>query len=154
MFPHYSTRRDFLKYGKLSFLLFLNSCSNFSKKNRIALQSSFYPDSFKNTIPSDWQKENINFQITQPEKIRNIILDSDFTLINDGWINKINLNEYKRINEDNLFDMLDKRSRDFINSFEENQKNKLFPIGVVPYAIIIKNNKSIAIFKGSSIKWD
>jgi len=61
MIKKYSTRRQFLNYGKLSLLLLLNSCSNSSKKIRISLQRSFYPQSFKDTLPASWQQENINF---------------------------------------------------------------------------------------------
>ncbi|MDC3095584.1 hypothetical protein OA409_02885, partial [Prochlorococcus sp. AH-716-M06] len=42
-----------------------------------------------------------------------------------------------------LFENLDKRSIDFLGSFNQNQRSKLFPIGVVPYTIIIKNNKDL-----------
>ncbi len=143
MFVKDSSRREFLKLGSLFFLFILNSCSKISTKVRIALQSSFYPDSFKKIIPKDWQKENINFGKILSEQDKNVIKKSNFTLINDGWINKINFNEFQKIDQNLLLEMLDKRSRLFLSSFAENQRKKLFPIGVVPYAIIIKNNKEL-----------
>jgi len=152
MFSKYSTRREFFKIGSLFFLFLLNSCSNVSKKVKIALQSSFYPDFFKDTIPKTWQKENINITSLNPEKNEKIILESDFTLINDGWISSIKFEEFKKINEKFLFQKLDKRSRVFLNSFDENQRNKLFPIGVVPYAIIIKNNQDL--INSARQSWD
>ena len=142
MFEKYLTRRKFLKYGKLSFIFLLNSCSNVSKKIRISFQSSFYPDSIKDTFPASWQKVKINFEKVKLENKINL-LNSDFTLINDGWIDSINFENYQNINYLFSNDKLDNRSRDFLNNFEENQKNKLFPIGVVPYAVIIKNNKDL-----------
>ena len=151
MFSKY-TRREFFKYCSLLFFFLLNSCSNLSKKVRIALQISFYPDSFKETIPNVWQKENINFGNIYSEKNGNKILNSDFTLINDGWINNLILKEFEKINESPLFENLDKRSVDFLNTFEENQRNKLFPIGVIPYAIIIKNNKDL--INSARQSWD
>ncbi len=151
MLTKYSTRRGFLKYGGLSLILLLNSCSNVSKKVTIALQNSFFPDS-KDTIPDSWQQNKINFGRMNLEKNRNIILDSDFTLINDGWINTINFSEFKEINESYFQEILDKRAKNFLNSFEVNQRNKLLPIGVVPYAIIIKNNKDL--IASASQSWD
>ena len=66
MFSKYSTRRQFLKYGKFSLLFLLNACSNISKKLKVSFQSSFYPDSFIDILPNSWEKENINFgQIKQ-----------------------------------------------------------------------------------------
>ena len=152
MFSKFVTRREFLNCGKLSLLFFLNSCSNLPNKVKIALQNSFYPESFKDTIPKDWKKEKINFESKQLQKNRDIIFNSDFTLINDGWINNLDLALFQKINEYPLINNLDKRSIDFLGSFNENQRSKLFPIGVVPYTIIIKNNKEL--INSARISWD
>ena len=143
MFKNFSTRREFLNYGKLSLLLLLNSCSSSVKKIRISLQSSFYPQSLKDTFPESWQQENINFSKLELETNKNKLNNSDFILINDGWINSINFENFQNIN--NLFsrEKLDIRSKDFLDSFKESQSSKLFPIGVVPYAVIIKNNRDL-----------
>jgi len=152
MFSKFATRREFLNYSKLSFLFLLNSCSNLPNKVKIALQNSFYPESFKDTIPKDWKQEKINFESQKLQKNRNSISNSDFTLINDGWINSIDFAEFKKINEYPLIENLDKRSIDFLESFNQNQRSKLFPIGVVPYAIIIKNNKEL--INSARTSWD
>ena len=152
MFSKFATRREFLNCGKLSLLFFLNSCSNLPNKVKIALQNSFYPESFKDTIPKDWKQEKINFENIQLEKNRSTILNSDFTLINDGWISSIDFSEFEKINEYALFENLDKRSIDFLGSFNQNQRSKLFPIGVVPYTIIIKNYKELV--NSASTSWD
>ena len=143
MSSKFATRREFLNCGKLSLLFLLNSCSNLPNKVKIALQNSLYPQSFKDTIPKDWKQEKINFKSIQLKKNRNTILNSDFTLINDGWITSINFAEFEKINEYPFIKNLDKRSIEFLGSFNEIQRSKLFPIGVVPYAIIIKNNKEL-----------
>ena len=143
MLLKFATRREFLNFGKLSLLFFLNSCSNLPKKVTIAFQNSFYPKSFKDTIPKDWNREKINFESNHIQKNRKIIINSDFTLINDGWITSINFGEFEKINEYSLIENLDERSIDFLGSFDKNQRSKLFPIGVVPYTIIIKNNKEL-----------
>ena len=152
MFSKFATRREFLNCGKLSLLVLLNSCSNLPNKVRIALQNSFYPKSFKDTIPKDWEQEKINFENIQPQKNRQTIFNSDFTLINDGWITSVNFSEFKKIDEYSLIENLDKRSKDFLGSFNENQRSKLFPIGVVPYTIIIKNNKEL--LNSAKNSWD
>ena len=85
MFSKFATRRDFLKCGKLSLLFLLNSCSNLPNKVKISLQNSFYPQSFKDIIPKDWEQESINFESIQLQKNIKTIFKSDFTLINDGW---------------------------------------------------------------------
>ena len=99
MFSKFATRREFLNCGGLSLLLFLNSCSNLPNKVKIALQNSFYPESFKDTIPKNWKQERINFESVQPQKNRNAIFNSELTLINDGWISRIDFEEFEKINE-------------------------------------------------------
>ena len=136
MLSKFATRRDFLNYGKFSLLFLLNSCSNLPNKVKIALQNSFYPESFIDTIPKDWKQEKINFENIWLKKNRNSIFNSDFTLINDGWITSIDFAEFEKINEYQLIENLDKRSIDFLGSFNQNQKSKLFPIGVVPLSLI------------------
>ena len=143
MSSKFATRREFLHCGKLSLLFLLNSCSNLPNKVKIALQKSLYPQSFKDTIPKDWKQEKINFISIQLKKNRNTIFNSDFTLINDGWLTSINFAKFEKINEYPFIKNLDKRSIEFLGSFNEIQRSKLFPIGVVPYTIIIKNNKEL-----------
>jgi len=152
MFSKFATRREFLNCGKLSLLFFLNSCSNLPNKVKIALQNSFYPESFKDTIPKDWKQEKINFDNIQLQKNRNTIFNSDFTLINDGWISSIDFAEFDKIKEFQLIENLDKRSIDYLGSFNQNQRSKLFPIGVVPYTIVIKNNKEL--INSARTSWD
>jgi len=141
MLKKYSSRRQFLNYGKLSLLLLLNSCSNSSKKIRVAFQSSFYPESLKETFPNNWQHENINLSKFKLEKNKIKLFNSDLTLINDGWLDIINFSDFQNINNLLPYEKLDVRSKEFLNSFKEYQLNKLLPIGVIPYAVIIKNNK-------------
>ena len=152
MFKKYPTRRQFLNYGKLSILFLLNSCSKPLKKIKISFQSSFFPKSLKDTLPRILQQENINFSRLELEKNKIKLSKSDFILINDGWLGSINFENFQKIN--NLFsnDLLDYRSKDLLNSFKEYQRDKLFPVGVVPYAVIIKNNKDL--IQDASWSWD
>ena len=113
MFSKFATRREFLNCGKLSLLFLLNSCSNLPNKVKISLQNSFYPESFKDSIPKDWKQEKISFESIQLQKNRNTIFNSDFTLINDGWITSIDFAKFETINESPLIRNLDKRSIDF-----------------------------------------
>ncbi len=152
MLSKFLTRREFLNCGQLSLLFFLNSCSNVPNKVKIALQNSFYPESFKDAIPKDWKQEKINFENIPLQKNRNRIFNSDFTLINDGWITNIDFAEFEKINDYALIESLDERSIDFLGSFNQNQRSKLFPIGVVPYSIVIKNNKGL--INSARISWD
>ncbi len=152
MLKKYLTRRQFLNYGKLSILFFLNSCSNSSKKTSIFFQSSFYPKTLKDTLPAILRQENINFSKLQLDKNKLKLSNSGLFLINDGWLDNLDFESFYDINDLIPSDLLDNRSNDFLNSFKEYQRNKLFPIGVIPYAVIIKNNRDI--IKDAKNSWD
>ncbi len=134
MSAKYFTRRQFLQFGagSLSFLFLFKFFSNISKKVKISFQSSFLPISFKKTLPKKWKKQKINFAEFKSKKYNNKILDSDFTIINDGWIDIINFENYQNINYLSLLDKLDERSEKFLNTFDEDKRKNLFPIGLVP----------------------
>ena len=151
MFSKYLTRRDLIKFGSLSFLSLLSSCGSSERKIKIILENSFYPKAFQDAIPNSWQIENINIEDIQRKKNFREISDTELTLVNDGWLNRIDFNDFIEFNNF-LFEKLDKRAIDFLKNFEENQKNKLFPIGVVPYAIIIKNNRDL--INSARRSWD
>ena len=151
MLDKYLSRRQFFNYGKLSLIFLINSCSNFSKKIRISFQRSFYPEYIKDILPPSWQQENINFGKLELEKNKTKLSNSDFILINDGWLNSINFEKFQNINYLFPNDKFDNRSKEFLDRFNENQNNKLFPIGVVPYAVIIKNKDLI---HDASKSWD
>ena len=154
MSEKYFTRRQFLQFGGggLSFFFLFRLISNFSKKVKISFQSSVLPNSFKKTLPKKWKKQKINFAEFKSEGNNSKLLDSDFTLINDGWIDIINFDNYQNINYSSLLDKLDERSENFLNTFDEDKRNKLFPIGVVPYAVLIKNNKDL--INSANESWD
>ena len=143
MFKKYLSRRKILNYGKLSILFLLNSCSNVSKRIKISLQKSFYPDSLKDTLPASWEIENINYEKIEINNNKINLLNSDYILINDGWINSINFQSFLKTDHLITNNNLDSRAKNFLNFFEEYKSNRLFPIGVVPYAVIIKNNKDL-----------
>ena len=154
MSEKYFTRRQFLQFGGggLSFFFLFKFFSNLPKKVKISFQSSFLPISLKKTLPKRWEKQRINFAKIKSEKNNNKLLDSDFTLINDGWLDIINFENYQNINYSSLLDKLDERSENFLNTFDEDKRNKLFPIGVVPYAVLIKNNKDL--INSANESWD
>ena len=121
------TRRQFFQFGGgfFSFLFLFKFFSNISKKVKISFQSSFLPISFKKTLPKKWEKQKINFAEFKSKKYNNKILDSDFTIINDGWIDIINFENYQNINYLSLLDKLDERSENFLNTFDEDKRNTL-----------------------------
>ena len=126
------TRRKFLDYAKLSVLFFLSSCQNLTKKISIGFYNNFLPNSLIDSFPKTWIKKNINFQNEN-------LFNQDLMIINDGWIKNLNTNYFEDI-ETILLDQLNMMSNNYISTWDKLERKKLFPIGVVPYGIVIKNN--------------
>tara|TARA_B100000900_G_scaffold349646_1_gene315882 strand:- start:619 stop:1614 length:996 start_codon:yes stop_codon:yes gene_type:complete len=142
------TRKKFINIAKLSVLFFLTSCIGISKKISIGLHKNFFPVSFINLLPKNWKKENLNFK--EDTFIKNL-RNKDIVLINDGWLSRLELKDFNDISN-TLINYLDERSKSFLSSWELFEQKKLYPIGVIPYAVIIKNNKNYKITNKNN--WD
>ena len=142
------TRKKFLDIAKLSVLFLLTSCNGLSRKISIGLYKNFLPVNFINLLPKNWKKENINFKEDNSNKnFRN----KDLILINDGWLSRVDLKLFDDISEP-LINYLDERSKYYLSNWPLFERNKLYPIGVIPYAVIIKNNERYKITNKNN--WD
>ena len=142
------TRRKFLDMAKLSVLFLLTSCNGLSRKISIGLYKNFLPVNFINLLPKNWKKENINFKEDNSNKnFRN----KDLILINDGWLSRVDLKVFDDISQP-LMNYLDERSKYYLSNWPLFERNKLYPIGVIPYAVIIKNNERYKITNKNN--WD
>ena len=145
------TRRQFLNYAKFYLLFLLSSCSSDSKKITIGFQNSFVPNSFKDILPNWWIKEDIKFNNINLKSNMQKYKKSDLILISDGWINNIDFDDFKNHNL-SLINRLDEKSQKYLIAYDSYKREKLFPIGVIPYVLIIKNNKNLKIDNNTS--WD
>ena len=142
------TRKKFLDIAKLSVLFLLTSCNGLSRKISIGLYKNFLPVSFINLLPKTWKKENLNYKEDNSNKnFRN----KDLILINDGWLSRVDLKLFDAISEP-LINYLDERSKYYLSNWKLFEQKKLYPIGVIPYAVIIKNNERYKITNKNN--WD
>jgi len=145
------SRRKFIDVAKLSFLFLLSSCRNFSEKVNIAFQKQFYPLQFLDLIPNLWNQKAINLNNFSKKSNLEDFKKIDLLLITDGWLNKINFDDFENI-DPSLLSKLDDRSKTYLSNFDKSKQGKLLPIGINPYAVIIKNNKNFKIDNNNS--WD
>ena len=142
------TRKKFLDIAKLSVLFLLTSCNGLSRKISIGLYKNFLPVSFINLLPKTWKKENLNYKEDNSNKnFRN----KDLILINDGWLSRVDLKLFDAISEP-LINYLDERSKYYLSNWPFFEQKKLYPIAVIPYAVIIKNNERYKITNKNN--WD
>ena len=141
-------RRKFLNIAKLSVLFLVTSCKGLSKKISIVFYKNFFPISFVDSFPRSWKKENLNYKT---DNLKKNLRDKDLVLINDGWLSKLEIKNFNDIGSP-LLNRLDDRSKNYLSNLELLESKKLYPIGVVPYAIIIKNNERYKITRKNN--WD
>ena len=142
------TRKEFLNIAKLSVLFLLTSCKGLSKKISIGLYKNFLPVSFINLLPKIWKKNNLNYR---EDNLNVNFRDKDIILINDGWINRVELKYFSDIS-DPLLNYLDDRSKNYLRTWDPTERKKLYPFGVIPYGVIIKNNERYKITNKNN--WD
>ena len=142
------TRKNFLDIAKLSVLFLLTSCSGLARKISIGLYKNLLPVNFINLLPKNWKIENLNYQ---EDNFNESFRDKDLILINDGWLSKVYTKDFSDIS-DPLLNYLDERSKNYLSNWELFERKKLYPIGVIPYAVIIKNNELYQITNENN--WD
>ncbi len=142
------TRKKFLDIAKLSVLFLLTSCNGLSRKISIGLYKNFLPVSFINLLPKNWKKENLNYK---EDNLNKNFRNKDLILINDGWLSRVDLKVFDDISEP-LMNYLDERSKYYLSNWQLFEQKKLYPIGVIPYAVIIKNNERYKITNKNN--WD
>ena len=108
------TRRKFLDISKLSVLFLLNSCKGLSERISIGFYKNFLPVSLINLLPKNWKKENLNYK---ENNLNKNFKDKDIILINDGWLSRVELNDFKDISEP-LLNYLDERSKNYLSNWD------------------------------------
>jgi len=142
------SRRKFLDIAKLFVVFLLTSCRGLSKKISIVFYKNFLPLSFINLLPKNWKKENLNYG---EEYLNNNFRDKDIILINDGWLRRVKLEAFDDISNP-LLEYLDERSISYLSNWDLFERKKLYPIGVIPYAVVVKNNDRYKITNKNN--WD
>ena len=142
------TRKKFLDIAKLSVLFLLTSCNGLSRRISISLYKNFLPINFINLLPKNWKKENLNYK---EDNLNKNFRNKDLILINDGWLSRVDLKLFDAISEP-LINYLDERSKNYLSNWDLFERKKLYPIGVIPYAVIIKNNERYKITNKNN--WD
>ncbi len=140
-YQNYS-RREIFNFLRLATVFLLASCTKVSKNIVIGFQKSFFPESFNALLPKTWEKENINFEDIYNYKNVRQYNNLDYLMVNDGWINKIKFEDFKDLDIGPLTNF-NVQSKKYLSTFDLNIRNKLFPIGVIPYAVVVKKNLDI-----------
>ena len=148
MIKNQLTRRKFLNIAKLSVLFLLTSCKGLSSKISIVFYKNFLPAKFISLLPKNWKKENFNYK---EDFLNKNFRNKDLILINDGWLSRVDLKLFDAISEP-LINYLDERSKYYLSNWPFFGQKKLYPIGVIPYAVIIKNNERYKITNKNN--WD
>ncbi len=151
MINKFLSRRKFINVAKLSFLFFLSSCRGVSERVNIAFQKQLYPKQFIDLIPNLWNQKAISLNKFPKKSNFEDLKNIDLFFVTDGWLNKVNFDDFENINS-SLLAKLDDRSKSYLSNYDQSKRVKLMPIGINPYAVIIKNNKNYKIDNNDS--WD
>ncbi len=139
-------RRDFFKYCALSSLFVLSGCSSSKRKLVLRGISSSFPSEFIDSLSSDWEflpikdiqlKKN-PYNFTLQEK-------TDLLVLNDGWISKLTFDSLKEIKASKIRNNFTNQTNSFLDGLGEEYKNKILPIAVSPWVLLIRNEDSLAL---------
>ncbi len=146
MDTHTFGRREFIKYGLLSSLLFLSGCSTSQKKLALRGVSNSFPSEFVNSLSTGWEFFPIkDFELKKFPYRSTLRQKTDLIVLNDGWISDLPNNSLQEIKADNIRNNFSKQTSSFVNGLGEDYKKKLLPLAVSPWVILFRNEDSLAL---------
>ena len=146
-------RRDFIKYGLISSAFVLSGCSTAQQKLSLRGVSGSFPSEFINSLSKTWEF----FPITDIELRKfsyNSILQekTDLIVLDDGWISNLHFDSLQEIKAPYIRANFSKQASSFLYGLGEDYKNRIIPLAVSPWVILVRNKDSLALNNKNSWK--
>ena len=137
-------RRDFLKYGFITSVFVLSGCSKAQKKLTVRGVSNSFPSEFINSLSSSWEFSPITDIELNNFSYNSILQEkTDLIVLNDGWISNLPFGSLQAIQATSIRDDFSKQSSSFLDGLGEDYKNRIFPLAVSPWVILLRNEDSL-----------
>ena len=139
-------RRDFLRYGLISSFLMLSGCSTAKRKLALRGFSNTFPSEFINSLSTSWQFLPIKDFESQEIPYNSILEEkTDLVVLNDGWISSLPFGSLQEIKANAIRDDFSKQASSFLYGLGDDYKNRIFPLAVSPWVILLRNEDSLAL---------
>jgi len=139
-------RRNFIKYGLIYSSLLLSGCSISKRKLALRGVENTFPSEFVDSLSSAWEfvpiknieSKEFPYKSTLQEK-------TDLLVLNDGWISDLPFSSLKEIKNNNFKKNLSKQATSFLDGLGEGYKNRVLPLAVSPWVILLRNKDSLTL---------
>ena len=146
-------RRYFIKYGLISSLFVLSGCSTSSKKLALRGVPNTFPSEFISSLSTAWEFVEIENIESKKFPYKEILQEkTDLLVLNDGWVSDLPYQSLKEIQANSIRQNLSKQASSFLDGLGENYKNRILPLAVSPWVIVLRNEDSLALKNKNS--WD
>ena len=142
-----------MKCGLISSLIFLSGCSTYKQKLTLRGVSTSFPSEFINSLSKTWEFVPITDIELRKFSYNSILQEkTDLIVFDDGWISNLSFNSLKEIKATYIRDDFSKQTSSFLNGLGEDYKNRIIPLAVSPWVIIVRNKDSLALKNKNSWK--
>ena len=139
-------RRDFIKYGLASSFFILSGCSKSQEKYTIRGVSNSFPSEFTNCLSTTWEFFPIeNIELENFSYYPSLKGKTDLLVLDDGWISNLQFGSLKEIKATNIREKFSKQASSFLEGLGEDYKNRIFPLAVSPWVILLRNEDSLSL---------
>tara|TARA_Y100001968_G_C19321162_1_gene699341 strand:- start:50 stop:1051 length:1002 start_codon:yes stop_codon:yes gene_type:complete len=139
-------RRDFIKFGLISFIFLLSGCSTSQKKLFLRGVSKSFPSEFVKSLSTDWEYFPIkDIELEKFSYNSTIQKETDLLVINDGWISDLPLDSLQEIKANNIRNNFGEQTKTFLDGLGNDYKKKILPLAVSPWVILVRNEDSLAL---------
>ncbi len=146
------TRRDLIRLSLMASLLGISGC--LYPKNKILITSGegVLLKEWLKIIPSNWELKSLKYSSDVILFSQSVLKESNFLVINDGWIDSLPRNMLITFNENIPLSRLNYQAISFLDGLGSDFENKVFPIGVSPWVMLFRNGDNW--FNNEEISWD
>ncbi len=139
-------RRDFIRYSLLSSFLLFSGCSTSQQKLALRGVSDTFPSEFIKSLSTAWEFSPINDIDLKNFSYNSILQEkTDLLVLNDGWISNLPFDSLQEIKGTFIRDNFSQQASSFLYGLGEDYKNKIFPLAVSPWVILLRNKDSLAL---------
>tara|TARA_Y100001968_G_scaffold332818_1_gene392489 strand:+ start:1881 stop:2894 length:1014 start_codon:yes stop_codon:yes gene_type:complete len=137
-------RREFIKLSLLAGLSGLSACGVGSEKPILSASKETLPKDVIKALPPPWRFKHLGLEsLGFPESFYLEEERTDLLAIGDGWLGRLQLDEFLPINIEGILPRLNSQAKNISKTFGDDSQTKVFPVGVSPWVMLFRNEESL-----------
>tara|TARA_Y100001968_G_scaffold333944_1_gene401566 strand:- start:3755 stop:4765 length:1011 start_codon:yes stop_codon:yes gene_type:complete len=139
-------RRDFCRLALISGYTTIYGCTKGINNPIFLSTSESIPKEWLRELPSPWSHTVLKEKnLDSDNNLNKYYQNADLISIGDGWLQRINNEDFNDIYSGAFSSKLNKKAKEFIGSWRNSIQSKILPIGFSPWVMIFRNGEKWSV---------